>query len=959
MNKMKEHFSSRVTKLLVILALAIVASVMFVIVGCDGGEKEPTHTVHSWVADSSKTNIAPTCTTDGVDYFICSECGMTSTEPVPATGHTWDSDGTKGKPATCTEDGWFFYRECTVCGYVDASDRMPAVGHELNFANVTITPATCSADGSITGTCENCGGEVTLAADEIKLGENVTGFTLTLAREKEKAAKEASETYVTFNIKGNEDTGYTILQAEGHTWNATADADKDGEIDAVCVKDDAATAFAKTLNKNDNGEYAGYCTKCDALVAKTDHSKPAGAANCIAAIDNKNMSQADIDAVAPLNRATHAYHCDVCDQDIKVGGHNNQICTLVSGNPLDGTAVYEPVEGNVTSLDCHYYYVCIDCGEVVVATPHTMPLATDTANAANCAHGAKCTVCGLELTRALAHNTNGHMWDSDDETFGTFTYAPATCTKDEQKYDYCTMCKAREDAGEEVKWELGKNYKFVGIKAFNHDDWDSKSYEVKTVALDGSTLTNCLTGYGSMDICKRCGETRVSLKPDFYSASTNEKNETVYTKIEKKADFDSAKAKDNVYTLVNGKYTKIEAAVTWETDKYGLDYTDANGVYDKVTDGKHDMQVMAFKDYEVDQQSRFDQYYKPNCQNQEQVNVLHQCKLCGTTTWDYVSLEVFATKVMGKDSVQDYINSRNDWHAGEHMLVCPHGNSYCEECAVGNHNAQYYINFKVVDGINVAIPQQVYFACIGDTNEGATLGNIEYFAKQMNEFIAEYAGIYNFKFFSVYNDTTKTELPADFKQWTDIIHDKLNGETTFEDVTVYATVEMVPSTDASNKYFNTSANKTAQWTQYSNENTRPVIDGISFQFSESFIGHENISRIEVTLQRTAQTAAGTETTVYGTVTSTGDQLTALLDSLDYSKVATDPMITVDVYGLGYNNMNGTVPNGFWTTSNSNFIEQVVVGEETVSQYVTGQFELVITMMTNVGTFTNTQTITLA
>ena len=71
------------------------------------------------------------------------------------------------------------------------------------------------------------------------------------------------------------------------------------------------------------------------------------------------------------------------------------------------------------------------------------------------------------------------------------------------------------------------------------------------------------------------------------------------------------------------------------------------------------------------------------------------------------------------------------------------------------------------------------------------------------------------------------------------------------------------------------------------------------------------------------------------------------------------MITVDVYGLGYNNMNGTVPNGFWTTSNSNFIEQVVVGEETVSQYVTGQFELVITMMTNVGTFTNTQTITLA
>lgn len=77
---MKEHFSSRVTKLLVILALAIVASVMFVIVGCGGNTD--THT-HTWVADSSKTNVEATCSTDGVNYFICSECGMTSTETIP------------------------------------------------------------------------------------------------------------------------------------------------------------------------------------------------------------------------------------------------------------------------------------------------------------------------------------------------------------------------------------------------------------------------------------------------------------------------------------------------------------------------------------------------------------------------------------------------------------------------------------------------------------------------------------------------------------------------------------------------------------------------------------------------------------------------------------------------------------------------------------------------------------
>lgn len=220
---MKEHFSSRVTKLLVILALAIVASVMFVIVGCDGGEKEPTHTVHSWVADSSKTNIAPTCTTDGVDYFICSECGMTSTEPVPATGHTWDSDGTKGKPATCTEDGWFFYRECTECGYVDASDRMPATGHALNFADVTINAPTCTADGSLTGICANgCGETVTINADDIDLGKNVIGYTDELAQDKEDAANEAAEEgeEVDYNIgyADKEETVSTFLQKLNHAY---------------------------------------------------------------------------------------------------------------------------------------------------------------------------------------------------------------------------------------------------------------------------------------------------------------------------------------------------------------------------------------------------------------------------------------------------------------------------------------------------------------------------------------------------------------------------------------------------------------------------------------------------------------------------------------------------------------------------------------------------------------------
>ena len=937
---MKEHFSSRVTKLLVILALAIVASVMFVIVGCDGGTEEPPkHTTHTWVADTSREDVAASCTTAGVHYIICSECGMTSTEETPALGHEWANDGNMlRQEPTCTEDG-YYYRECTRegCSYRETSTIIPKTGHKLNFADVTITPATCTTDGSLSGVCPACSETITLTADEIRLGENVTGFTFALAREKEKAAQEASETYVTFNIKGNEDAGYTILQAEGHTWNATADEDKDGEIDAVCVKDDAATTYANgTLKKS--GEYAGYCTKCDALVAKADHDKPAGAANCIAAIDNENMSQADINAVAPENRTTHAYHCDVCDEDILKGDHNNQISTLVSGNPVldPENAVFEPAEG-VTKLDCHYYYVCLDCGEVTVSTPHTLPLTTDTANYKNCGHGDLCTVCGIEMTQPTGHKLDGELKDADDETFGTFTYAPRTCEEAEHAYNYCVYCKAREDAGEDVKWELNKNYKLIGADAYNHDDWQEGSYEDKTVALDGSTLTNCVNGYAKQDICGRCGEPRVSVKPTFYSKKTDG-DKVTYTEIKKEADFNSAKDGDGVYTLANDKYTAIDFTkedselISWTTDRYGRPWTDANGIYGEKKD-EHAFATVPMKDYPTEDLFEFNKDNKPFCNTVDNgVEVLKHCANCGMYTWETVSFDTFLKEVMGDMSLADYIATRDDWHAGKDMLVCPHGNSQCDACQIGNHNAQYYINFVGVDDPAIAIPQQIYYACVGDNNvmSGDVVvekGNREFFAETMKNFVAQYAGIYNFTFYS--DADCQKPLEADFTayddSWDVILHDNnTNGTTCNDDQTVYFKVTMVDEEDDNNYFTSYSmtdgVNDGLSWSDYdAPENTRDSLKGISFEFSESFIGHENISRIAISVTRTEGEGEEKETITMGTAISTGEQLTKLLASLTYPEAnAENQMVEVNVGSFGYNEANGATPDDFWTMSNTNF-----------------------------------------
>ena len=171
---MKEHFSSRVTKLLVILALAIVASVMFVIVGCDGGKDDTTVcTNHTWVADTTRSDIAATCDKDGVHYVVCSNCGMASSEVIQATGHHWKDDGAlQVEPATCTENG-YYYRLCEDCGYRETSSVIYAVGHMLDMNAVTVTPADCTTDGSITGACVNCQESITMKADEIVIsGDN-------------------------------------------------------------------------------------------------------------------------------------------------------------------------------------------------------------------------------------------------------------------------------------------------------------------------------------------------------------------------------------------------------------------------------------------------------------------------------------------------------------------------------------------------------------------------------------------------------------------------------------------------------------------------------------------------------------------------------------------------------------------------------------------------------------------
>lgn len=206
---MKGHIHSRIAKLLVVLALAVVASVMFVFVGCSSEcEHEKTHT----------ETVAATCTTAGSTKTVCDDCGETiKTEPIAALGHKWDEG--KVVAATCAAGGYTL-KTCTVCGTQQQVDLTEALPHA--WKNTTTVEATCEKDGYTEQTCEACGAtrRVNIVAAEGHKWVN-----------KEVAATcgTAGRTYQECSVCGEIRNQVTIPATGAHDWVAGK------TTDATCV----------------------------------------------------------------------------------------------------------------------------------------------------------------------------------------------------------------------------------------------------------------------------------------------------------------------------------------------------------------------------------------------------------------------------------------------------------------------------------------------------------------------------------------------------------------------------------------------------------------------------------------------------------------------------------------------------------------------------------------------------
>jgi hypothetical protein len=97
---------------------------------------------------------APTCTTDGNNYYKCTRCSSAKNEKITRLGHTADETNyTISSEPDCTQTG-LASSVCTVCG-TEFEITLEALGH--NYENVVTEIADQPGHSLSTPTCTRCG----------------------------------------------------------------------------------------------------------------------------------------------------------------------------------------------------------------------------------------------------------------------------------------------------------------------------------------------------------------------------------------------------------------------------------------------------------------------------------------------------------------------------------------------------------------------------------------------------------------------------------------------------------------------------------------------------------------------------------------------------------------------------------------------------------------------------------
>ena len=132
-----------------IFVLILASFAVFCLFSCDAilsdGIDSHTHDYEEWGVDTA------TCTEGGTQTRVCKTCEETETRKTAPLGH--DMIAFADGVATCTENGYKNYTECSRCGY-SVGEKTNALGHDLSVWYGST--ATCTKSGIEYSDCGRC-----------------------------------------------------------------------------------------------------------------------------------------------------------------------------------------------------------------------------------------------------------------------------------------------------------------------------------------------------------------------------------------------------------------------------------------------------------------------------------------------------------------------------------------------------------------------------------------------------------------------------------------------------------------------------------------------------------------------------------------------------------------------------------------------------------------------------------
>lgn len=189
------------------------------------------HTFSDWTITKQ-----PTCTEDGEETRICSDCGNIETKVIPANGHTIVID--KAIAATCTSTGKTEGSHCSVCGTViEAQQIIPLSSHKSSNWIVD-KPAAIGVKGSKHKECTVCGKVLETAEIPALSKQNISSATVTLSKSTYVYDGKAKKPSVTVKLGGKtlkNGTDYTVsyssnVKAGTATVKITGNGDYTGSV---------------------------------------------------------------------------------------------------------------------------------------------------------------------------------------------------------------------------------------------------------------------------------------------------------------------------------------------------------------------------------------------------------------------------------------------------------------------------------------------------------------------------------------------------------------------------------------------------------------------------------------------------------------------------------------------------------------------------------------------------------